>query len=222
MYEERGLRQFAAIPCTFYLPELDVVFLHHGDDFLTEGTEAGLEVIDEILTKRFGEACKRQGEVGPDSSDEFRFLNKFTFWCDKGFAVVPDPRHTQTLLAVLGLTGAKPAPSPGTKDTGRAARNALDELSDEDASTYRTAVGICQYIAGDRPDIQFETKEAARNVQKPRVTDLMAMKRLARYLAGSVDTGLLFRVPDEADDYRLLRRQRLGWRPRAAQEHKLY
>jgi hypothetical protein len=94
------------------------------------------------------------------------------------------------LLQVLGLVGAKPAPCPGTKDTGRAARSALDALDAEEAS--RTAIGICQYIGGDRADISFETKEAARNLQQPCVKVLMAMNRLARYLAGIIDTGIMF------------------------------
>ena len=60
------------------------------------------------------------------------------------------------LAPLLGLSGDRSVlvgvKTPGTRATGNGARDALELVSDEEAATYRTAVGIIGYIVLDRPD----------------------------------------------------------------------
>ena len=65
-----------------------------------------------------------------------------------------------------------------------AAEKVEDETPlDEDLSAkYRRGAAICNYLAQDRCDIGYATKEVARWMSKPRVTDELRLKRLIRYL----------------------------------------
>ena len=60
-----------------------------------------------------------------------------------------------------------------------------DELSPNDASVFRALAARANYLAQDRPDIQFSVKEIARRMARPTSGDWALLKRLARYLVGS-------------------------------------
>ena len=56
------------------------------------------------------------------------------------------------------------------------------ELLKEDASQFRALAARANYLAQDRPDIQFAVKEVARRMARPTTADWSLLKRLARYL----------------------------------------
>eukprot|EP00972_Heterocapsa_arctica_P101030 14890555-Heterocapsa_arctica.AAC.1 len=60
-------------------------------------------------------------------------------------------------------------------------------LDVEEKSLFRTIVGKLIWMIGDRPDIACATKELARTVQQPTLKDLLAAKRILRYLQGTMD-----------------------------------
>ena len=57
-------------------------------------------------------------------------------------------------------------------------------LNSADHTLYRSATMRVCYLALDRPDLQFPSKELARLMQAPTVGNLEALKRVARYLIG--------------------------------------
>eukprot|EP00972_Heterocapsa_arctica_P023033 3389196-Heterocapsa_arctica.AAC.1 len=60
-------------------------------------------------------------------------------------------------------------------------------LDVEEKSLFRTIIGKLIWMIGDRPDIAYATKELARTVQQPTLKDLLAAKRILRYLQGTMD-----------------------------------
>merc|ERR1712194_62099 len=90
-----------------------------------------------------------------------------------------------SVLENMGCSTSKGAPTPGVKAEARQ----LDEspLTPRSSTHLRGVVGQCMYIAHERCDIQYSTKEVARGVSKPSQQDLMRTKRLVKYLAGSRD-----------------------------------
>ena len=64
------------------------------------------------------------------------------------------------------------------------------------ARLYRSVTMRLQYLAQDRPDIQFACKERARRMQAPTERDFSALKRLARYLKGKPRLVLNFALQD--------------------------
>ena len=57
-------------------------------------------------------------------------------------------------------------------------------LSAAEASQYRAVAARANYLALDRLDIQYATKECCRGMAQPQVRHLSMLKRLARYLLG--------------------------------------
>ena len=57
-------------------------------------------------------------------------------------------------------------------------------LSPQDATTYRALAARCNYMAQDRPDLSFSSKELCREFSVPNVGSFRKLKRLVRYLCG--------------------------------------
>ena len=97
------------------------------------------------------------------------------------------------MLNKYGLQDPKPVVTPAVS------RDDDDDEAEEDASaeehrTLRRIVGKCQFLAPRRPDIAFATNRLARSVAKPSKSDIIASKRLLRYLRGTMDLGLKMQV----------------------------
>ena len=95
------------------------------------------------------------------------------------------------LLNMLNLTGGKGATVPGAQDIGKDDR----ELEGADVKLVRTAAGRKQYIALDRPDIEYSAKTALQQMSKP--TKLMQLRvvKVARYLKNN--PRLIWKVPHQ-------------------------
>ena len=61
-----------------------------------------------------------------------------------------------------------------------------------DATMYRSLVGSLRYLVHTRPDIAFAVGYVSRFMETPRQEHLVAVKHLLRYIAGTVDYGLVY------------------------------
>ncbi|KAJ9535789.1 hypothetical protein OSB04_un001058 [Centaurea solstitialis] len=61
-----------------------------------------------------------------------------------------------------------------------------------DVTTYRGMIGSLVYLTASRPDIMFSTCLCARYQSKPKESHLKAVKRIFRYLKGTVNLGLWY------------------------------
>ncbi len=60
-----------------------------------------------------------------------------------------------------------------------------------DPTVYRSLAGALQYLTFTRPDITYAVQQLCLHMHDPREPHLVALKRLLRYLRGTVDYGLL-------------------------------
>ena len=67
------------------------------------------------------------------------------------------------------------------------------ELNARDARAYRGVAARCNYLVQDSVDMQYASKEASRRMARPRLADWALLKRLGRYLLGSLRLAQLFR-----------------------------
>nr|GEV09875.1 hypothetical protein [Tanacetum cinerariifolium] len=63
-----------------------------------------------------------------------------------------------------------------------------------DATKYRSMIGALMYLTSSRPDIVHATCLCARYQAKPTENHLKEVKRIFRYLRGTINTGITFRV----------------------------
>ncbi|XP_073281948.1 secreted RxLR effector protein 161-like [Primulina huaijiensis] len=67
-----------------------------------------------------------------------------------------------------------------------------DVATGVDNTQYRSIIGSLLYLSASRPDIMFSVCLCARYQDDPKVTHLKAVKRILRYIAGTVDLGLWY------------------------------
>ncbi len=202
-----GFKQGVTSPCLFRHEENGVVVMVHGDDFVAVGEAQYLKATKKALEDKYKIKVETLGSDKGDAK-EIRVLNKVIRLTEQGLELEADPRHAELVVRALGLEAAKPSPTPGTKATKKSTvRDKLqndaeaegeeedeegagdeeegpEELAQGEAKEYRAIVARLNYIASDRPDIQFAVKEAARNMATPRREHWPAVKRIGKYLKG--------------------------------------
>jgi len=127
-------------------------------DFTAAAMQEDLEWLAERLTEKY--ITKVRGIIGPNADDQKSITITGR---DEGISYVANPRHVDVLLQSLGLTEAKGCSTPGTRIT------VPDEapLSPELAREFRALAARANYLAADRPEIAFATKELCRLMANP-------------------------------------------------------
>ena len=90
------------------------------------------------------------------------------------------------LLHRTKMVGAKPLASPivtGTK------LSSFDGEVLSDPTDYRHIIGALQYCTITRPDIAYVVNQLCQYMHQPRSSHWQAMKRVLRYLKGTVNDG---------------------------------
>ena len=167
-------------PVLFVHPSRDLRVSIHGDDLTTLGVESDLLWFKTKLEERY--ELKFGGLMGPDAHDvkNAMILNRLVHYGDEETTYEADPRHVQILIRALNLENAKAVATPGvSRNSDKGA-----ELTGEQLKHYRSLCMRCNYLALDRPDISFASKELARGMSKPCDGDWEGLKRLTRYLVG--------------------------------------
>ena len=92
---------------------------------------------------------------------------------------VPNKQLLADLKEVLSMSTCKPVGTQATKAWTYQAGDA-EELSAGDHSIYRTAVGKLLFMAQDRADIKYATKECARELSAPTGLSMRKVKRIVK------------------------------------------
>ena len=68
-----------------------------------------------------------------------------------------------------------------------------DPLGPDDSTQYRIIVGALQYLTLTRPDISFSVNKVCQFLHAPTTSHWTAVKRILRYIKGTLNIGLTFR-----------------------------
>ncbi|GKA00874.1 retrovirus-related pol polyprotein from transposon TNT 1-94 [Tanacetum coccineum] len=96
-------------------------------------------------------------------------------------------RHIADLLSRFNMAGAKEVLTP-LSSTETLLLN--DGSHIVDSSSYRSIVGSLQYLAITRPDVSFAVNKLSQFMHAPTQLHLQALKRVLRYLKGTIHHGL--------------------------------
>ena len=74
-----------------------------------------------------------------------------------------------------------------------------NESKEVEQTLYRSIIGKLQYVVHTRPNIALAIGIAARFSAKPKENHMMAVKRILRYLRGTKDYGLWYKLGRNLD-----------------------
>ena len=103
-------------------------------------------------------------------------------WSSTGIEYEADPRHVEMLLKTLSLENANSLNLPGVSNEFEPEDENV--VGAQEAKLYRSLVARLNYLAADRPNIEFSVKELRKKMSAPSASDWGSLKRLGRYLAG--------------------------------------
>ena len=124
---------------------------------------------------RLGPSCKDDKEV--------RVLNRVVRWTPEGVEYEAGPRHVEQIVRDLDLMGSKSVTTPGLKPTFEQACHS-NLLPPEKHRAFRAIAARANYLAMDRPDVQYAAKEICRWMAAPTEASVVAFERVGRYLQG--------------------------------------
>ncbi|WVZ59946.1 hypothetical protein U9M48_010027 [Paspalum notatum var. saurae] len=104
--------------------------------------------------------------------------------------------YAKRIVELAGLTDCNPALTPMEERLKLSRDSTAEEV---DATQYRRLVGSLRYLVHTRPDLAFSVVYVSRFMQRPTTEHQQAVKRIIRYVAGTLDHGLYYpRCPGEA------------------------
>ena len=196
---ENGFTVGRANPCNFYHAEREISLTVHGDDFTSTARERDLKWLERLFASKFEAKTEYLGPAARHSK-RVRILNRVIAWNEDGITYEADQRHAEIVVRELGLEGAKAVSTPGSRDDASKMssinvdsvygdcgfeKDSEDLLTGFEATKFRAITARLNYLAQDRPDIQYAVKEVARRMANPRRGDWLALKRVGRYLVGA-------------------------------------
>ncbi|PNX83963.1 putative copia-type protein [Trifolium pratense] len=98
-------------------------------------------------------------------------------------------KYATDLLHKANMTNCKPVSTPVAGAKLSKAQGSL--LADP--TPYRQLVGSLQYLTITRPDLSFAVNSVCQFLSHPTTTHMQAVKRILRYVAGTVHHGLHFK-----------------------------
>ena len=180
-------------PCAYFHKDKEASCIRHGDDFIVLGSREVQKWFHEEINLRMQNMVKHLGSLGPrkDFGDvqEIRCLNRIIRWVQPSGGVPahvewePDPRHVEIMVdALFGKDKQKKISTPGEKMPVSADTTVL---KDAERQLYRSNTMRMAYLALDRPELQFSSKELARSMQQPNRWDMLQLQRAVRFLMGA-------------------------------------
>ena len=94
------------------------------------------------------------------------------------------------------MTDCKPCSTP--VDTQEKLSAALGD-SVADPTAYRSLAGALQYLTFTSPDLTYAVQQVWLHMHDPRESHLAALKRLLRYVRGTIDLGMVLHRSPSAE-----------------------
>ncbi|PKU68330.1 Retrovirus-related Pol polyprotein from transposon TNT 1-94 [Dendrobium catenatum] len=95
--------------------------------------------------------------------------------------------YATKILEKAGFSTCTPAATP---ITSKSTQTDFNSQPYSDPQLYRTIAGSLQYLSITRPDIAFAVNSICQHMHNPTVRDFQALKRLLRYIKGTLPLGI--------------------------------
>ena len=181
----------------------------HGDDFSALGTDKGLDLYEQGMTRAF--ECELRGRLGTGPKDlkEVKLLNRIIKVTESGLTYEADPKHVTLLAKALGMEECKNTFTPGVKSYTDA-QIADGALSHEDEA--QKFIHPLSLSSSRRPKVRFSPKVDIHEV--PSYADVFGHHPRRCVLDGVVGAHHLVLLEPGYDPYTGLRRAEVEARRR--------
>ncbi|KAF5768399.1 putative RNA-directed DNA polymerase [Helianthus annuus] len=151
--------------------------------------------VDDII---FGSTCTKMCEEFRElMTVEFEMSAMGELQCFLGLQVqqmqngtfIHQSKYAKELLTKFDMNDCKPCSTPMATNK-LVMSDEKDELIDQ--TLYRSMIGSLLYLTASRPDIMFATCVCARSQSAPRKSNLIAVKRIIRYIKGAPTLGIWY------------------------------
>lgn len=181
----QGFQRCATEPCLYYRTDGEklILLLVYVDDVICATNDENSKCdLFERLNKEYG--LKDQGLLTDYLGVEIQQSEESVF--------IAQRKYANDILEKFGYVGANKCGNP--METNAHLTPATDEESVDVSFDYRGALGSLMYLAtGTRPDLAYALGQLSRFVSKPTMKHVGALKRVLRYLIGTVDYGIMFK-----------------------------
>ncbi|GJS43487.1 retrovirus-related pol polyprotein from transposon TNT 1-94 [Tanacetum coccineum] len=151
--------------------------------------------VDDII---FGSTCQDMcDEFAKIMHDEFEMsmMGELNFFLGLQIKQMEDDiffnqsKYIKEMLNKFGLEDSKPMKTPRSSDT-KLTKD--EECESVDSTKYPGMIGSLLYLTASRPDIMFNVCLCARLQEAPKTSHLEAVKRIFRYIKGTMHLGLWY------------------------------
>ena len=179
-----GFTQTESDPC-IYVKEEDgdtlIVAIHVDDIILAGKTDEKIAKVKESIAERF--QVKDMGEL--------KYILGLQVIQEDGKVWIGQPTYTASIIKKYGMENCKPVETP--VDLSSKLVSAMEDSELFNKEEYQSAVGSLLYLSSaTRPDITFAVNSVAKFSANPTNEHWTAVKRIFRYLKGTVNYGLLY------------------------------
>ena len=180
-------------PCVFLRhdgkKELECVLIIHVDDFAAGAPDGVLWQVAKKLKAKYTmtqEDINYYLKIHVDMSSDGKFM------------AMSQPQYAREIVEAMGLIDCNPVSTPMEvplcKGTNQPITEEEVEFMAAKAAEYGTVTGMLTHLANmTRPDLAYSVGQLQRYASCPRKKHWEAMKRIVRYLKGTMDLGLLYR-----------------------------
>ena len=182
----QGLTQSLFDPCLFMTSSMIVII--YVDDILIYGKS--VNEIDNFIQRMKTEdvALNKEGTAEGYLGVDIQRDGKQVTFTQVGL--------TKRIIDALGLN-SKLSTAVATPADKAALGRDLDGQPASGNVNYASVIGMLLYLGHSRPDIAFATHQCARYTFAPKQSHEDALKRIGRYLKGTLENGLILNPSDE-------------------------
>ncbi|XP_048445380.1 uncharacterized mitochondrial protein AtMg00810-like [Pyrus x bretschneideri] len=159
--------------------EIVILLLYVDDIILTGNAIAAIQHVIQSLTTEFD--IKDLGTLHYFLGIQISRISTRLF--------LSQTKYIQDLLHKTEMSDCKPCDTP-CLPYNRLLKN--DGVLFLEPGTYRSIVGALQYLTFTRPDIAFSVHQVSQFMQQPMVSHYTAVKRILRYLKGTLSYGITY------------------------------
>jgi hypothetical protein len=127
-------------------------------------------------------------QLGVGSS--YEYLKCTRHWTKEGLRSCPSDKSLTSALDNFEMTNCNVSNSPKVSKAEEPGDH--EELSDDEASKFRSALLALLCVANDRTDVQSSAHYSCTRLKTPTVGELRRLKSLMRYMQGTRHAAALF------------------------------